>query len=320
MSDKSVTPINYVESTQPEIIRQNQIDEENQYLLKSKLIDALDFFMPWLINYRFLSKYSDFIKMIGSLLYFGLTTLSAEQTLGEEYTNLAQLNINSNDMNDHNLPKISKSRRLCLVFLQTIFPFISDKIIRNLYNKIKSSSPNVKSQKLWDSFLKNLPDYDSFIGNIFKLHLSIFFIEGLYFQISKRFTSIRYIFTKKPQEHNIEYRRIGILMLIQIIIEICKFFYKTYKYNRRVTTKNNKKEGKNDSDQPQEIENVSDDLTNDQNKCFICYEKRKFPSITPCGHVFCWDCIIKNCMIKEECPVCKKACRANKVIQLRNYI
>jgi len=307
----------YIESTQPEIIRQNQTDEEYQYLMRSKLIDAMDFFMPWLINYRFLSKYKDEIKAVGSLLYFGLTTFFSEQTMGEEYTSLAQY-VPSEDVktcktNKRGHPKISRGRRLTVVFLQSILPLISEKIIKKYYNILKNKSLEAEKKTLWVSFLRTLPDYDTLVSNLFKLHLCIFFLEGSYFQLSKRVTSIRYIFTKKPQDHLIEYRRIGVLMLIQIVVEIVKFFYKMYRNNKWKNVQERYFSKQATKEVLETIDKSKDNL------CFICYEQRKNPSITPCGHVFCWECIVKNSLIREECPVCKKNCKPNKIIQLKNY-
>jgi len=230
-------------------------------------------------------------------LYFGLTTFFSEQTMGEEYTSLAQY-VPSEDVktcktNKRGHPKISRGRRLTVVFLQSILPLISEKIIKKYYNILKNKSLEAEKKTLWVSFLRTLPDYDTLVSNLFKLHLCIFFLEGSYFQLSKRVTSIRYIFTKKPQDHLIEYRRIGVLMLIQIVVEIVKFFYKMYRNNKWKNVQERYFSKQATKEVLETIDKSKDNL------CFICYEQRKNPSITPCGHVFCWECIVKKLFDKR---------------------
>jgi len=54
--------------------------------------------------------------------------------------------------------------------------------------------------------------------------------------------------------------------------------------------------------------------------CSICMNFKKFPSATPCGHVFCWDCIINWTMnVRKECPLCRRPCREQDVILLKRF-
>ena len=55
-----------------------------------------------------------------------------------------------------------------------------------------------------------------------------------------------------------------------------------------------------------------------QRKCTLCLEPMRYPSVTVCGHTFCWDCIIDWCREKPECPLCRQECLAQHVLVLRN--
>lgn len=52
-------------------------------------------------------------------------------------------------------------------------------------------------------------------------------------------------------------------------------------------------------------------------KCTLCLEEMKDPSVTTCGHVFCWGCIADWVREKPECPLCRQACAVQHVLPLR---
>lgn len=54
-----------------------------------------------------------------------------------------------------------------------------------------------------------------------------------------------------------------------------------------------------------------------QRNCTLCLEKMRDPSVTTCGHVFCWGCIRDWLVEKAECPLCRQAVLVQKVLPLR---
>jgi len=52
-------------------------------------------------------------------------------------------------------------------------------------------------------------------------------------------------------------------------------------------------------------------------KCTLCLEDMKDPSVTTCGHVFCWVCISDWAREKPECPLCRQSCLAQHILPLR---
>lgn len=54
-----------------------------------------------------------------------------------------------------------------------------------------------------------------------------------------------------------------------------------------------------------------------QRKCTLCLEEMRDPSVTTCGHVFCWTCIGDWIREKPECPLCRQSVMAQHVLVLR---
>ncbi|MCJ1397118.1 peroxisome biogenesis factor 10 [Xylographa trunciseda] len=54
-----------------------------------------------------------------------------------------------------------------------------------------------------------------------------------------------------------------------------------------------------------------------QRKCTLCLEELKDPSVTTCGHVFCWSCIADWIREKPECPLCRQAILSQHILPLR---
>jgi len=54
-----------------------------------------------------------------------------------------------------------------------------------------------------------------------------------------------------------------------------------------------------------------------QRKCTLCLEEMRDPSVTTCGHVFCWTCIGDWIREKPECPLCRQVVLGQHVLPLR---
>ena len=54
-----------------------------------------------------------------------------------------------------------------------------------------------------------------------------------------------------------------------------------------------------------------------QRKCTLCLEPMKDPSVTTCGHVFCWTCVTDWLREQPMCPLCRQNALAQHVLPLR---
>ncbi|EPX72310.1 peroxisomal ubiquitin-protein ligase E3 [Schizosaccharomyces octosporus yFS286] len=52
-------------------------------------------------------------------------------------------------------------------------------------------------------------------------------------------------------------------------------------------------------------------------KCALCMEWMHKPTVTECGHIYCWHCIYNWAKTKPECPLCRSFASPSKLILLR---
>lgn len=319
-------------ANQSQLIRSSQKDEYYQTFLRNNANEA---FQTLAGSKRWLDWRRE-IELLSDLAYYGLTTFSGNQTLGEEYVNIVQV-----DPTKRRIP--SRSRRGLFVLCHSFFPYLLDKVLVCLENELECGQDGrsgVRQRRatsgLWslESWLRRWmqravgllsePQRKACQPAVFvlhqsltllhRLHVALFYISGSFYHLSKRAAGIGYLRVMGLNSDDVtirsSYRLLGALSLLQLLITVClqlnNFRQKQrarqeWKLYRTLSPQRTHRSGPRAA------------------SCILCLEERRHSTSTPCGHLFCWECITEWCNTKAECPLCREKFQPHRLVYLRNY-
>ncbi|KAF4123469.1 peroxin-10 [Geosmithia morbida] len=234
-STVSVSP--YAFAAAPDIIRSHQKDA----YFTGHLSDTLSDVHRRIWGARSAHSLSAEIRTTASLLYFALTTLPGNRTLGEEYCDLVQLEADTG-----RLPSLR--RRAAYISGSILLPYLVSRglpglrrrlralIERRLASLERASSPggggegegdrkaggSVRGREalFWGYILRHLSSVTS-ASPVQALTLAVFYFRGSYYQLSKRLLSLRYVFTRSVPDtpDRAGYEVLGVLLVLQLAVQ-----------------------------------------------------------------------------------------------------
>lgn len=213
----------------PDIIRSHQKDAYFQ----SHLLQHLSNILRSLYGARASHAWASEARTFTELLYLGLTTFVGNRTLGEEYTDIVQVQDDSNQ-----LPSIA--RRSTYILSSVLTPYLLSRLLPTLRRRLRaklelnvrkshqrrassptrSRQPTPKSAQIQQYLLKHLDALTS-PSLIYALSLATFYFTGAYYELSKRLIGLRYVFTRKiePSDQRVGYEVLGVLLVLQMLVQ-----------------------------------------------------------------------------------------------------
>ncbi|XP_059490562.1 peroxisome biogenesis factor 10 [Neocloeon triangulifer] len=235
---------------------------------------------------------------LSKFIYKYFTTLKNLQTLGEEYTGIVQL-----DSSGRNLP--SKFQFFLSVMIESCGPLATFVALQQMEKRIKESKQINPLEK--EKFLNYLAAARALAPFLQQFHKTFFYLFGIYYNFSKRCTGISYALVRPWMRDNgtrKTFHWIGIASSLYLVISFVHSLRSGHflKYQ-------------NDGGRDRKISRHCDPLK----KCSLCLEEMREVSCTPCGHLFCWECILEWLNSKTECPLCREPFQPSRVVRLQNY-
>ena len=177
---------------------------------------------------------------------------------------------------------------------------------------------------------------------LLRLHLAMFYIFGLYYQVSKRLVGVRYLSLGRLGAARPSYRALGLALLLQLGVVSGMWVadkYDASPWPRRARGEEGGRRWKRHAlllrADGSEVEpgeeraaaaaaaaaaqqQQTDAEAPAGRKCPLCLSQRRVPTATPCGHVFCWVCIAEWASQKPECPLCRAEAPPSQLVVVRH--
>ncbi|CAA7260009.1 unnamed protein product [Cyclocybe aegerita] len=198
MSVSTSSTLVFPRARQAQIIRANQRDLYHVSSLKDQAESVL---RAWL-GTRWLMRWDRELDLVVKLLYYGLTTGRATQTLGEEYTDTWQYSSWA-----RSAPPSATSRAI-LIFMSFAPPYL-------LGRWGQSATLNHRHPEVAKWF-RRLPTALSIVTEV---NLAVFYLRGTYYDLVKRLMGIQHLSSvpEDPHTRPPSYSLLGIMIAVRLL-------------------------------------------------------------------------------------------------------
>jgi len=208
-------------------------------------------------------------------------------------------------------------------------------------NYVSTRSPTLAT------LLKGLP---TALETLTEINLAVFYIRGVYYDVSKRILGVRHISSlpHNPHTRPPSYSLLGVLIAVRLLYRLITFVKsqsstsaledrkgkraaqdatnrETYLDDRPVSEMLEIIDPESEPAKPaEEDERTMLDIgslpaaVRASRTCTLCLEERTDTVSTECGHLYCWSCIVGWGREKAECPLCRQSLNLTRLLPIYN--
>lgn len=308
-----------------DLVRAHQKDDFCQGLLRQQICETLE----EVVGPRRAAGWQAHAALVSDMLYSVTTALLSGRTLGEEYCDL--LCVAPDGSSVTRLGLASPSRRAAAVFID-VLPRLAPSVAASVAAAVSAAFAafgsrgqrlRVLGRQSWavitDASLRAVP-------LCLRLHLAAFYIFGSYRHVSERCAGLRQVSLSDRPYRNFSYRPLGVLLAAQVIGEVCSRCLQ-WRRSRADPAKDEALAAQAVAAMTRVLGNAKVDpcavatrTMERQPICRICMCSCDCATSTPCGHLFCWDCIASWCAMKPSCPLCRTSAPPQQLLPLSHYV
>lgn len=138
-----------------------------------------------------------------------------------------------------------------------------------------------------------------------RLHRALFYLRGRYAEPLRRALSLRYVYYPRripaARQFDLLYAALGTVGLLVGGWQAYRQLLEPLLHKHLEAADANVSRVMSDNARQEAL--MGADL-----QCPLCLEARRECTVAPCGHLFCWDCLLMWLKQRSECPLCRTFC------------